>query len=316
MTVLLIGWLLAAAPAALPPLQGESIGLVGASGFVAGSNSKPRPGDRLVIALDWSSLTRPAQVTLAPRETADQADIAAHRPLALIERDPRAAGRDTIELLLVGLGKGATPPITIAETGGAPIAVLEPLEVETVASIEGTQAEPAPPRAQAEIGWDGAGVALAVGAALLLAALVAWGLVVLVRRAHRPAAAELPPALPAIPPDRQALAALDALLAEGFLARGLIKPFSVRLAEIAKRFFGEQFQVPLLERTTEECHQLLLHSGTGSPYAVWLRQWLDQLDMVKFAGAKPPEQQLSEAADALRQLVTKIAAANQPELVR
>lgn len=294
--------------AGVPEVQVTRVGVIEA-GAVRSDTMALHPGETVVYALDWRGVTRPAQPRLAFSDSGGSgdpaADAAQHQWVRFVPNDPRAAGADSLELLLVALGKSPTPAAELQDEQGATIAQVAPLELETVAAIAEEEAEPAPLRDPSSLDLDMAGLLIVLTAAALLGALLLALAVYLVwrwRRRRSQALAPAPP-LPPIAADQRALQALDALLAEGWLERGELKRFAVSLAEIGKGFIGELSGVPLLELTTDECVRALRVSGLGGAHAPWLQSWLTDLDMVKFAEAKPPADQLRDAAMALRRVV-------------
>ena len=299
---------LALLAAAVPEAQVTRVGVIDA-GAIRTDTTALHPGETVVYALDWRGATRPAQPHLAAADSSGtgdpSADAAQHQWVRFVPNDPRAAGADTLELLLVGLGKSTTPAATLQDEQGVTVAQVAPLELETVAAIAEEEAEPTPMRDPSSLDLDMAGLLIVLTAAAFVGALVLALVIFLVwrwrrRRARALAPAPLPPPMSA---DRRALEALDALLAEGWLERGELKRFAVSLAEIGKGFVGELSGVPLLELTTDECVRALRVSGLGGAHAPWLQSWLTDLDMVKFAEAKPPADQLRDAAIALRRVI-------------
>jgi len=259
------------------------------------------PGDVVGLALDWPEGARPARPRLAGRPEPRAGEPV---PLRLVPRDERAGGKDVLLVLLAALGKAELAPVELADGNGRTVARTAPLSLEA-APREDAQ-DPAPARPPVEVPPDWAGLAaVAAGLALLLA-----GAVLLARRLRgrdRPRKPREKAGPPPEPPEVRALRALDELLARGLLERGERKPFADALGEIAKGFFGEIAGVPLLERTTEECRRLLREARFDPGAAAWLDRWLTELDMVKFAEARPPVAELRAAAEELRAEIERIA---------
>ncbi|HHN74835.1 MAG TPA: hypothetical protein ENK10_06350 [Acidobacteria bacterium] len=257
-----------------------------------------RPGQVVGLALEWPPESRPARPRLArPRAEAEGGQVRARR---LVPHDPRAAGRDVVEVLLTAIGRVQIPPLEILDEDGGPARHTAPVELLTESLPDAGSAEPAPPRGPRWIGPDIPGLlALAATAVLLIAAAVWW-----IRR-RRPRTAAPIPGPPPPPPQTVALDALEALLGEGLLERGRLKAFSVRLAEIAKGYIGAIAGVSLLEKTTSECRPLLRKAGFSPELSAWLVTWLGELDMVKFAGDRPAADVLREKAEALRVVIVE-----------
>ena len=66
--------------------------------------------------------------------------------------------------------------------------------------------------------------------------------------------------MPALPPDVEALPALDALAAEGLPGQGALRPFYIRLTAIAKRYLERRLDAPILEMTSAETLALPAHA--------------------------------------------------------
>ncbi len=104
-----------------------------------------------------------------------------------------------------------------------------------------------------------------------------------------------------VPAHEAALAALEALLAEGLLARGAFKPFYLRLSDIVRRYVEERFGLRAPEQTTEE----FLAAMSAAPvirgdHQALLRGFLKQADMVKFAEFVPDADEVGGAIEAAK----------------
>ncbi len=259
------------------------------------------PGEVVGLALEWPGGTRPERPQLAgkPEPRAGEAV-----PLRVVPRDPRAGGRDVLLVLLAALGKVRVSPVDLAGPGGKVAGRTVPVELEVVAREDAKDPAPARPPVPVPPDWAGLAAVLAALAVALVGAVLA---VRKLRGRSRPRQRRSAPAPPPEPPEVRALRALDELLARGLLERGERKPFADALGEIAKGFFGEVAGVPLLERTTEECRRLLREARFDPAAAAWLERWLAELDLVKFAEARPPVAELRAAAEELRRTVERIA---------
>ncbi len=276
-------------------------------------NTPPQPGETIGLALAWPDGLRPAQPSLA-----GEAASGAFRARRLVLADPRADGDDIIEVLLGTLEGAQLPALALVDEGGETIAKTRPLTLEVRTALDAEESEPAPTRPPASIRPDFASllivlvVAALVAGALTLLALWTW------RRLRARGEEIAPPSEPSPPPEVRALDALEALLAERLLERDLHKPFSVRLAEIGKGYIGEVAELPLLERTTEECARELANAGFADARVRWLERFLTRLDLVKFAGDRPPTTVLAKAAEELRAMIVEDSAerarAESPEL--
>ena len=90
------------------------------------------------------------------------------------------------------------------------------------------------------------------------------------------------------------------MLESGLHRGGDPKAFGVALAEIGKDFFAGTHDVTLRERTSWECAPLLRRAGCPEDAITWLGGWLERIDLVKFAGARPAADELESLAHALR----------------
>jgi hypothetical protein len=126
---------------------------------------------------------------------------------------------------------------------------------------------------------------------LLLLALLLSLLAYIIYRKFRkdtedePAPAWVPPPRPA---HEEAEAALARLAEKGLIEKGEVALFYTELTDIMKRYAGRRFDVPYLERTTEEVlSDLAAKEGPAQPLAAIL----EIADLVKFAKQMPEEQQ-------------------------
>ena len=106
---------------------------------------------------------------------------------------------------------------------------------------------------------------------------------------------------PPRPPHEEAEAALARLAEKGLIEKGEIALFYTELTDIMKRYAGRRFEVPYLERTTEE---ILSDLAAKEVSARPLRAILEIADLVKFAKQMPQRQQarssLTMAVDLVR----------------
>jgi len=137
---------------------------------------------------------------------------------------------------------------------------------------------------------------LALAGAAALALLAAW----LVWRRRGPAAAGPPP----LPPHVAALAALDGLLARGWIEAENVGPFYVELSAIVRRYLEGRFGLRAPERTTEEFIREAATAGALTPaHQQLVGAFLEQSDLVKFARHHPSGAAMRAAHDAARRLV-------------
>lgn len=129
-----------------------------------------------------------------------------------------------------------------------------------------------------------------------------------------------PPPKPVVvvqrPADEVALERLDALLAEGLLARNEIKLFVTRLMdEVLRDFLEARFAVAAGTRTTRELMVSLLETSATGLDVSGTRAVLEQADLVKFARAQLVGDAAHEMAERVRALIvaTTAAASSQRE---
>ena len=161
-------------------------------------------------------------------------------------------------------GEAASPPLTLK------VATLLPKDAaeQKLADIHGPE----------KVGI-GAAFWVALGlVVLLLGVLLLW----LIRRRRRASEPEASPA-PAIPPDLEAMRALDALAAEGLPGRGELRPFYIRLTVVAKRYLERRLGAPILEMTSAETLAFLRGHAHGSELLPVVRDLAEAADRIKFA---------------------------------
>jgi len=104
--------------------------------------------------------------------------------------------------------------------------------------------------------------------------------------------------------DVVALRRLDALLAEGLLARGEVAPFVARLMdEVLRAYLEDRFAVAASTRTTREVAEDLLRVSAQGLDVARLRVVLETADLVKFAKAQVAASAAHEMANHVRALV-------------
>ena len=111
---------------------------------------------------------------------------------------------------------------------------------------------------------------------------------------------------PDVPAHEAALAAVDALVAEGLVARGEFKPFFLRLSDIVRRYVEERFGLRAPEQTTEE----FLAAMAEAPEILrghqrLLRGFLEQADLVKFAEFVPGDDEVAGSVEAARAFIRR-----------
>jgi hypothetical protein len=221
-------------------------------------------------------------------------------------------GTRRYEAAVYALGEAEVPPIPVryrladgtegeASSGAVRLKVASLLpkdpQAQKLADVRG----PAPV-AIGRAFWGALGVAL-----VLVAALVAW----LVRRRRR---REAPPAVavPELPPDAEALRALDTLAAAGLLPRGEYRSFYIRLAAVAKRYLERRLGAPVLEMTTAETLAFLRGHAHGDGLLPVMRDVAEAADRIKFAKGQGLSPEAERHLAAVRAFVPALEARLRP----
>ena len=118
-----------------------------------------------------------------------------------------------------------------------------------------------------------------------LALLVAFGLWYWIT--HRPKKAAAAVVTPPLPPDVEALAALDALDAEGFLTTGRTREYVFALSDIAKRYLSRRYDTNADDRTTDELVDWIRASSMPSAATSAADSFFTDSHPVKFAKMIP-----------------------------
>jgi hypothetical protein len=120
-----------------------------------------------------------------------------------------------------------------------------------------------------------------VAAAVFLAAGI-WFAIARIRARRRriPAEAEPPPGPT---PEEEFEAAIEALLAEGLLERGLYREFYYGVSRAVRLYLERKSGLPLLESTSAEVFTLLEPMTRGDFERIALKDWLSEGDLVKYA---------------------------------
>ena len=125
---------------------------------------------------------------------------------------------------------------------------------------------------------------------LLLALVLAVVAYLIYRKFRKDTGNETAPewVAPPRPPHEEAEAALARLAEKELIEKGELALFYTELTDIMKRYAGRHFEIPYLERTSEEVLSDLAAKEVSAPP---LRAILEVADLVKFAKQMPGEQQ-------------------------
>jgi hypothetical protein len=228
--------------------------------------------------------------------------------------DPRpgapspSPGAHRYEAAVFALGEAEIPPIPVRYrlpegTEGEASSEAIPLKVVSLLPKDPQERKLADVRGplEVEIGpafWVGLAAALA-----LAGTLVVW----LVRRRRM---AEPPRAVPVpvLPPDAEALRALDALGASGLLTRGEYRPYYIELTATAKRYLERRLGAPILEMTTAETLAFLRGHRHGGDLLSVVRDLAEAADRIKFAKGEGLSQEAERHLSAVRALIAALEA--------
>ena len=139
---------------------------------------------------------------------------------------------------------------------------------------------------------------------VLLVGLAIAGIVYLFFRFKKAPQAPVAPPPPPIPAWELAYKQLETLQRENLLDRGLFKEFFTRVADIARLYMENRFNIHAPHMTTEEFMYYLGVSGhLNEPQKVALKEFLNSCDMVKFAKYDPTIKEAGHNFDLAKKLV-------------
>ena len=296
--------------------------LAGASGASAQSSVRAEldtaritVGDRvtLTISVEHPNDVRaalPDSLVVAPFEVLEARSLS-------VESSPTAA-RSAFEITLTAfeLGELELPPIpvdVVSAEGSAEVLETDRFAVQVVS-------------VGADESGDIRGIRGPLGIPLSSWVLALWVLVpllviaalYLLARRLRPRGEDAPrPALgpPPRPPHEVALEALAALEASTLLERGQVKEYHIAASDILRTYVEERFRVEALEMTTREVLEGLAEVGADASFRVGLRTFLEACDLVKFAKARPGEDESRAALELARRIILESVPAPAPEPV-
>jgi hypothetical protein len=180
------------------------------------------------------------------------------------------------------VGDVAVPPVTVKyrlADGSEGEATTAPVPLRIVSLL---------PKGEGETklvdirGPDAVSIGRAFWIALAAAVLLVAGVVGLFLRRRRRAEAPAP-AVPATPPDVDALRALEILAQSGLLGRGEARAYYIELVTIVKRYLERRLGLPFLEMTSQEAVVFLKSHREAAPLATAFREMCGAADQVKFA---------------------------------
>jgi hypothetical protein len=221
-------------------------------------------------------------------------------------------GTHRYQAALFVLGEVEIPPIPVRyrlPDGTEGEAASAPLPLKVVSLL------PKDPREQklADIrGPLSVGIGRAFWVGLVLALGLTGTLAVWLLRRRRKAEAPAVVAVPEVPPDAEALRALETLAASGLLARAEYRPFYIRLTVIAKRYLERRLGAPVLEMTTAETLAFLRGHRHGGDLLPVVRDLAEAADRIKFAKGQGLADEAERHLAAVRDLVPSLEAKLRP----
>jgi hypothetical protein len=139
---------------------------------------------------------------------------------------------------------------------------------------------------------------------LLLAFLAISAAVYLFIRYKKPLKEPVKPRAPEIPAWEKAYQQLEALRQENLPDKGLFKEFFTRVADIARHYMEDRFNIHAPHMTTEEfLYSLGIYGHLNEGQNAALKDFLDSCDMVKFAKYAPTIKEAQKNFDLARKLV-------------
>ena len=112
------------------------------------------------------------------------------------------------------------------------------------------------------------------------------------------------PQVPELPAWEKAYQQLEALRRENLLDKGLLKEFFTRVADIARHYMENRFNIHAPHMTTEEFLYYLGISGhLNETQKTALKEFLNSCDMVKFAKYAPTIKEALTNFDCARKLI-------------
>ena len=250
--------------------------------------------------------------TFAPEATADALELRTPPSPQATSAPAPEPGTHRYEATVYALGEVQLPGVpvryklpdgTTGEAASAPIT----LKVVSLLPKDAAEQKLADIRGPALVGI-GAPFWIALGLALLLVVALALWLLRRRRRSAAPAAARVPD----VPPDVEALRALDALAADSLPARGELRVFYIRLAAVAKRYLERRLAAPILEMTSAETLAYLRAHPHGGGLLPVVRDLAEAADRIKFAKGEGIGPEAERHLQAVRALVGALETALRP----
>lgn len=111
------------------------------------------------------------------------------------------------------------------------------------------------------------------------------------------------PAAPPVPPYQLAMERLEALKNSGLIAEGRIKEYYISLTDIVRDYAGAIYEIETRDRTTSEIYAELKKKEPDKKTLVFIKDFFDECDLVKFAKYRPDEKICLQDWDTAKKIV-------------
>ena len=212
----------------------------------------------------------------------------------------------SIEVVYWSPGDHASPSATITYTdldGQSQTILVDEIiiQIKSVRAEEDTQKKDLKPQAslpRPPIWGVAQATVITVG---LLYGLTLW----LLQRLSRPPVSDMQdePSIDPRPPDEIALTELDRIESLDLPLLGKYKQHYTLISECIRRYFETLFDIPALDRTTEEFLHEIQEAHMGRPIIYAVSNLLNDADLVKFAKAVPTRDTARQMVQQARALV-------------
>ena len=111
--------------------------------------------------------------------------------------------------------------------------------------------------------------------------------------------------MPSVPPYQTALEELAKLKNSGLLDEGKIKEFYITLTEIIRKYLGAVYSIDTLDKTTGEIYQELRQAVADKKALVFIKDFFEACDLVKFAKYRPEPKEAWEDFEKAKKIIEK-----------
>jgi hypothetical protein len=280
----------------------------------------PAPSARAAVSAPEVELGRPFSLFV----TVDQEDgVEVNLPSSLglgefVEEVRRVANDRTLddgtrvrefELQLIAwvIGDFQVPgiPVTYVVGGTAHQTQTNPVGISVVSAVgegEGTLRDIAPPVKIDRRDWMWIIISI-VGGLLVVGLLVIVIGVYLLRKRRPRRVVRAAPARPVPTGSARDVALARLAELEERLGEADLRPVVFAMSEVVREYLGRCYGVAALDMTTGELCRALASRGELAGLLPGLRSWLEETDLVKYAGESPPRDEVATTLDRARSLV-------------